>query len=61
MNGPSAKRSMQKAGLARWDTLEPIVEALLKEGKIDAAPGRQGGSLKYFVPSAPGSAERSTS
>jgi hypothetical protein len=29
-----------------------VLDALLKEGKIDAAPGRQKGSLQYFVPEA---------
>jgi hypothetical protein len=51
---------MQQAGLARWATLAPVVEALVKEGRIDAAQGRQKGSLRYFVPSAPGSVEHST-
>jgi len=57
MNGPASRTAMQKAGLARWDTLEPVLEALIKEGKIDAAPGRQKGSLRYFVPSPPDSGE----
>ena len=55
INGPASKTVMQKAGLARWETLAPVIEALCKEGKIDAAPGRQKGSLRYFVPSPPGS------
>jgi hypothetical protein len=55
LHGPASRTAMQKAGLARWETLEPVLEALPKEGKIDAAPGRQKGSLRYFVPSAPGS------
>ena len=54
-HGPASKTAMQKAGLARWEALEPVLDALLKEGKIDAAPGRQKGSLLYFVPSPPGS------
>lgn len=54
LNGPASKTAMQKAGIARWETLEPVLEALLKEGKIDVAPGRQKGSLRYFVPSPPG-------
>jgi len=59
-NGPAPKRAMQQAGLARWETLAPVLEALCKEGKIDAAPGRQKGSLRYFVPSATGPVEHST-
>jgi hypothetical protein len=54
-NGPASKRAMQQAGLARWEMLAPVLEALCKEGKIDAAPGRQAGSFRYFVPSASGS------
>lgn len=54
-NGPASRTAMQKGGLARWETLEPALAALLKEGKVDAAPGRQKNSLRYFVPSPPGS------
>jgi AAA domain len=50
VNGPATKTAMQKAGIARWETLEPVIEALLKEGKVDAGAGRQKGSLRYFVP-----------
>jgi hypothetical protein len=50
--GPASRSAMQKAGLARWDILEPVVAALLKEGKLDSGPGRQKGSLRYFVPGA---------
>jgi Bifunctional DNA primase/polymerase, N-terminal/AAA domain len=56
-NGPASKMAMQRAGLARWETLAPVVEALCKEGKLDGVPGRQKGSFRYFVPSTPGSAE----
>jgi hypothetical protein len=59
VNGPASKRAMQQAGLGRWEMLGPVVDALCKEGVLDAAPGRQKGSLRYFVPSAPGSAEQS--
>ena len=48
-NGPASKTAMRKAGIARWEALQPALEALLKEGKIDAGPGRQAGSLLYFV------------
>lgn len=53
-NGPASRTAMQKAGLARWETLEHVLEALLKEGKIDAAPGRQKNSLRYFIVGPPG-------
>jgi len=56
-NGPASKTVMQKAGLARWEHLAPVLEALCKEGKVDAAPGRQKGSLRYFVPSPTGSVQ----
>jgi 5S rRNA maturation endonuclease (ribonuclease M5) len=55
MNGPASKTAMQKAGIARWEILAPVLEALGKEGKVDAGPGRQNGSLRYFVTSPPGS------
>jgi AAA domain len=61
VNGPASKTVMQKAGLARWDTLAPVLDALCKEGKVDAGPGRQKGSLRYFVPSPTGRAEDSPS
>jgi hypothetical protein len=51
VNGPASKTMMQKAGLARWETLHPVLEALCREGKVDSAPGRQKGSLRYFVTS----------
>lgn len=61
VHGPASKTAMQKAGLARWEALEPVVSALLKEGKLDAGPGRQKGSHLYFVPGVlRGSAEGST-
>ena len=61
LNGPASKRAMQQAGLARWEALEPVIAALQKEGKVDSAPGRQKGSLRYFVPGAPARLEHSTS
>jgi len=60
INGPASRTMMQKAGLARWEILLPVVEALCKEGKLDAGPGRQKGSLRYFAPSPSGHAEDST-
>jgi AAA domain len=55
LHGPASKSAMQKAGLARWDVLVAILDALQKEGKIDTAPGRQKGSQHYFVPDEKGS------
>lgn len=52
-NGPASKTAMQKAGLARWDTLEPVLTSLAKEGLVDSAPGRQQGALRYFIASPP--------
>jgi hypothetical protein len=60
IHGPASKTSMQKAGLARWEALTPVLEALCREGKIAAAPGRQTGSLRYLVPSPQSPAEDST-
>jgi hypothetical protein len=58
-HGSGSKREMQKAGLGRWEALSTTVDALVKEGRIDAAPGRKKGSWRYFVANAPGSAEHS--
>jgi hypothetical protein len=47
---------MKKAGLGQWPAIEAALGLLMKEGKIDALPGRKAGSLRYFVigePSAP--------
>jgi hypothetical protein len=52
-HGPAARTAMKKAGLARWDAIEAALDVLLKEGKIDAAPGRQKGSQHYFIPAVP--------
>jgi hypothetical protein len=52
-NGPASKTAMQQAGLGRWEALAPTLEMLLKEGKVDAGPGRQKGSLRYFLASPP--------
>jgi hypothetical protein len=48
-NGPAAKTAMKKAGFG-WATLGPLLDGLLRDGKIDAAPGQKKGSLLYFVP-----------
>jgi AAA domain len=49
VNGPATKTDMKKAGLAQWPAIEAALDLLIKEGKADAAPGRQRGSLRYFV------------
>ena len=48
-NGPASKTAMKTAGLGRWDTIVQTVDALLKEGKVDAGPGRKSGTHLYFV------------
>jgi hypothetical protein len=48
--GPASKTTMKKAGLGRWGTIEAAVEDLLREGKLDATPGRTAGSSLFFVP-----------
>jgi AAA domain len=50
-NGPSSRYAMQQARLARWEILGPVLEVLCKEGKVDAVPGRQKGSSRYFLTS----------
>jgi hypothetical protein len=52
VNGPASKTAMKKAGLGQWHPIETAVDALTKEGKLDAGPGRKTGSLLYFVPGA---------
>ncbi len=48
-NGPASKTAMKKAGLGQWQTIEAALDLLTKDGKVDAAPGRQAGSLRYFI------------
>ena len=50
MNGPATASAMRRAGLGRWDTIKPALDALLKDGKLDAGPGKKAGSSMYFVP-----------
>ena len=52
-NGPATKTTMKQAGLGRWETILNALEVLMKEGKVDAVPGRSAGSLRYFVPVEP--------
>lgn len=51
INGPAAKTAMKKAGLGRWETIEAVLGAFVKEGKVDVGPGRKAGTSMYFVPS----------
>jgi hypothetical protein len=53
VNGPASKTAMKKAGLGRWETIEAIIESLLKDGKVDAGPGRKAGTHLYFIPGEP--------
>lgn len=48
VNTLSSKTTMKKAGFA-WDTIGPVLEALMLEGLIDATPGERKNSLRYFV------------
>jgi hypothetical protein len=48
-NGPASKDAMRKGLGGRWETIEAAVDSLLKEGRIDAGPGRKKGSFRYFV------------
>ncbi len=61
-NGPATKSDMKRAGLGRWETIEGALEYLEKDGKVDSAPGRKAGSLRYFVVggTVPGSGDDST-
>jgi hypothetical protein len=47
-NGPASKTAMKKAGFG-WEALESMLPGLLRDGLIDAAPGRKAGSSHYFV------------
>jgi hypothetical protein len=49
VNGPATKTQMQKAGLGQWPAIVAALELLAKDGKVDSAPGRNRGSLRYFV------------
>ena len=52
-NGPATKTAMKQAGIGQWSAIEAALEVLTKEHKVDAAPGRKRGSLRYFVPGEP--------
>jgi len=51
VNGLATKTAMKRAGLGQWEAIETALERLLKLGLVDAAPGRQQGSFRYFIPS----------
>jgi hypothetical protein len=50
-NPYATKTAMQTARLAPWGVLVPLLDAMCKDGTIDAAPGRQQRSFRYYVPS----------
>jgi hypothetical protein len=52
-NGPATKTDMKKVGLAQWAAIEAALDLLMKDGKVDSAPGRKAGSLRYFVTGEP--------
>jgi AAA domain len=47
-NGPASKTAMKKAGFG-WESVATALDGLLREGAVDAGPGRKAGSLVYFV------------
>src|SRR5262245_53938694 len=47
-NGPASKTKMKEAGFG-WTVVEAALEALLRDGSVDATPGRSAGSSRYFV------------
>src|SRR5262245_15229851 len=49
-NGPATRSDMKRAGLAQWHVIEDALAFLFKNGQADSAPGRQRGSLRYFIP-----------
>jgi AAA domain len=49
-NGPATKTAMRQAGLGQWPAIEAALEVLAKEHRVDSAPGRKRGSLRFFVP-----------
>jgi putative DNA primase/helicase len=55
-NGPATRTDLKKAGIAQWPAIEAALDLLMKDGKVDAAPGRKAGSLRYFVIGEPSTA-----
>ncbi len=47
-NGPASKTAMKKAGFG-WETITPLLDGLLRDGTVDATPGRTAKSHLYFV------------
>jgi len=58
----STQSAMKKAGLGRWDTIGPVLDALTKENIIDAVPGTRANSWRYFIveSKSPAEAQEST-
>ena len=48
MNGPASKTGMKRAGFG-WESIAGLLDTLMREGKVDAMPGRTAQSLRYFV------------
>jgi hypothetical protein len=58
-NGPASRTTIRKAGFS-WETVEGLLADLMREGLVDAAPGRQQGTRRYFAagyPAAPASVD----
>jgi AAA domain len=47
-NGPASKTAMKKAGFG-WETVGATLDGLLRDGLVDATPGRTAGSSLYFA------------
>ena len=47
-NPNSSKTTMKKAGFG-WETIGASLDGLLRDGLVDAIPGRKAGSSLYFV------------
>jgi len=47
-NPNSSKTAMKKAGFG-WETIDGALDGLLREGLVDAAPGRTANSSRYFA------------
>lgn len=55
-NGPASKTAMKKAGFG-WETIGAAVDALVRDGLLDAMPGRTAKSQVYFATSSEASAK----
>jgi AAA domain/DnaB-like helicase N terminal domain len=47
-HGPASRTQLRQAGF-RWDTSGPLLEELMREQLVDAAPGRNNGTFRYFA------------